>query len=317
MTTDAPVYTPAQERVIATIGKDPSPASAPVPPDLADELRADLEAALLPFHDVLPDGKSYENRFFLNKQALTDVHSCEAYFVDGRGDFEWNLANSRGTIVHKAIEVSIHTRGTINPTDLVEESISRLSNDANKSIADFLVTLDEFSRAELIGDCSSLLTRFLEGFPPIKKQWYPQVESALTLNLAKGRVRVSGKIDLALGRPPDKVIIDLKTGSAFGAHRDDLRLYALIDLLTVGTAPRKVASFYIDSAEIHPEDITEGTLRSAAKRLEVGLVRAIQLRLTTTEAVRRPGSNCRWCTLLDTCEAGQAHQAQREEDEGW
>lgn len=317
MTADDPVYTPAQERVIATIGKDPSPTSAPLPPGLADELRADLEAALVPFHDVLPDGKSYENRFFLNKQALTDVHSCEAYFVDGRGDFEWNLANSRGTIVHKAIEVSIHTRGTINPTDLVEESISRLSNDANKSIADFLVTLDEFGRAELIGDCSSLLTRFLEGFPPVKKQWYPQVESSLTLNLAKGRVRVSGKIDLALGRPPDKVIIDLKTGSAFGAHRDDLRLYALIDLLTVGTAPRKVASFYIDSAEIHPEDITEGTLRSAAKRLEAGLVRAIQLRLTTTDAVRRPGSNCRWCTLLDTCEAGQAYQAQREEDEGW
>ncbi len=313
---DDPVYTPAQERVIAAIGKDPNPHSSPLPTDLADELRADLEAALAPFHDVLPDGKSYENRFFINKQALTDVHSCEAYYVDGRGDFEWNLANSRGTIVHKAIEVSIHTRGTINPTDLIEESISRLSNDANKSIADFLVTLDEFSRAELIGDCASLLTRYLEGFPAIKRQWYPQVESALTVNLAKGRVRVSGKVDLALGRPPDKVILDLKTGSAFGAHRDDLRLYALLDLLSIGQPPRKVASFYIDSAEIHPEDITEGALRSAAKRLEVGLVRAIQLKITKAEAIRRPGSNCRWCVHLDTCQPGQAYMAQREE-EGW
>jgi hypothetical protein len=312
-----PVYTPAQERVIAAIGKDPAPLSAPIPADLGDELKADLEAALAPFHDVLPDGKSYENRFFLSKQSLSDVHSCEAFFVDGKGEFEWNLANSRGTIVHKAIEVSIHTRGTINPTDLVEESISRLSNEANKSIADFLVTLDEFSRAELVGDCSSLLTRFLEGFPPIKKQWYPQVESSLTVNLAKGRVRVSGKIDLALGRPPDKVILDLKTGSTFGAHRDDLRLYALIDLLSIGQAPRKVASYYIDSAEIHPEDITEGTLRSAAKRLEAGLLRAIELKLKKAEPVRRPGSNCRWCTLLLSCESGQAYQAQREEDEGW
>lgn len=314
---DDPVYTPAQERVIATIGKDPAPSAHPIPTDLADEIRSDLEAALAPFHDVLPDGKSYENRFFMNKQAVTDVHSCEAYFVDGRGEFEWNLANSRGTIVHKAIEVSINTRGTVNPTDLVEESISRLSNDDNKSIADFLVTLDEFDRAELVGDCSSLLTRFLEGFPGIKRQWYPQVESALTLNLAKGRIRVSGKVDLALGRPPDKVIIDLKTGSAFGAHRDDLRLYALIDLLTIGHPPRKVASFYIDSAEIHPEDITEGTLRSAAKRLESGLVRAIELRLTGAPAERRAGSNCRWCVHLDSCEAGQAYMTQREEDEGW
>ena len=314
---DDTVYTPAQERVIATIGQDPAPQGAPLPSDLADELKADLEAALVPFHDLLPDGKSYENRFFISKQALTDVHSCEAYFLDGKGDFEWNLANSRGTIVHKAIEVSIHTRGTINPTDLVEESISRLANDANKSIADFLVTLDEFSRAELVGDCSSLLPRFLEGFPSIKKQWYPQVESALTVNLAKGRVRVSGKVDLALGRPPDKVIIDLKTGSAFGAHRDDLRLYALLDLLTIGQAPRKVASFYIDSAEIHPEDITKGTLRSAAKRLESGLVRAIELKLQKAVAERRPGSNCRWCVHLDTCDAGQAYMTQRDEEEGW
>ncbi|MEY3055294.1 MAG: hypothetical protein RL550_1817, partial [Actinomycetota bacterium] len=32
------MYTPAQERVIATIGKDPAPHGAPLPSDLADEL---------------------------------------------------------------------------------------------------------------------------------------------------------------------------------------------------------------------------------------------------------------------------------------
>ena len=310
-----PVYTAAQQKVIDVIGKTgPAPA---IPTGLAAELRAEIDAAIAPFTDLLPDGKSWENRFFLNKQSLTDVHSCEAYYLGGKADFEWNSANSRGTIVHKAIEVSINIRGGVAPTDLVEESISRLSNDPNKNIGEFLVTLDEYGRAELIGECSSLFTRFLEGFPPIKRTWSPQTESAIGIDLVDKRVRIGGKVDLSLGRPPDKVIIDLKTGAQFGAHRDDLRLYALIDLLTVGNAPRKVASFYIDSVSIEAEDITEGTLRAAARRLADGLTKALEIKFAGRAPEVRAGSNCRWCTLVSECQAGQQYLAQREADEGW
>ncbi|MFM8650528.1 MAG: PD-(D/E)XK nuclease family protein [Actinomycetota bacterium] len=310
-----PVYTAAQQKVIDVIGKTgPAPA---IPTGLAAELRAEIDAAIAPFTDLLPDGKSWENRFFLNKQSLTDVHSCEAYYLGGKADFEWNSANSRGTIVHKAIEVSINIRGGVAPTDLVEESISRLSNDPNKNIGEFLVTLDEYGRAELIGECSSLFTRFLEGFPPIKRAWSPQTESAIGIDLVDKRVRIGGKVDLSLGRPPDKVIIDLKTGAQFGAHRDDLRLYALIDLLTVGNAPRKVASFYIDSVSIEAEDITEGTLRAAARRLADGLTKALEIKYAGRAPEVRAGSNCRWCTLVSECQAGQQNLARREADEGW
>ena len=310
-----PAYTAAQQKVIEVIGKS---GAAPVIPDgLSAELKAEIEAAIEPFVDLLPDGKSWENRFFLNKQSLTDVHGCEAYYLGGKADFEWNSANSRGTIVHKAIEVSINIRGGVFPADLVEESISRLSNDPNKNIGEFLVTLDEYSRAELIGECSSLFTRFLEGFPPIKRAWSPQTESSIGVDLFSKRVRIGGKVDLSLGRPPDKVIIDLKTGAQFGAHRDDLRLYALLDLLTVGAAPRKVASFYIDSASIEAEDITEGTLRAAARRLADGLTKALEVKYAGRAPEVRAGNNCRWCTLVTECEAGQQYLAQREADEGW
>lgn len=308
-------YNPAQQRVIDLLGRtDERPV---VDPDLASSIRSDLEAAIAPFHGVLPDGKSYEHRFFLNKQALTNVHSCEAYYLDGSGEFEWNLANCRGTVVHKAIEVSINLRHPMPPTDLIEEAIERLSNESAKSISLFLATLDEFSRAELIGDCSALFTRFTECFPPIKRSWIPSVETPVALNLANGRIRVSGKVDLALGRPPDKVIIDLKTGRAAAAHYDDLRLYALIDFLAIGMAPRKVASYYLDSAEIHHEDIAEGTLLSAARRLQDGLVRAIELKYAHSPAARRPSGICNWCTLNTDCDVGTAYLEQRKEDEGW
>ena len=308
-------YNPAQQRVIDLLGR--ADGHIDIDPLLADSLRSDLEKAISPFADVLPDGKSYETRLFFNKQALTNVHSCEAYFLEGSGDFVWNLANCRGTVVHKAIEVSINLRHPMPPTDLVEEAIERLGNDANKSVGLFLTTLDEFSRAELIGDCSALFTRFTECFPPIKRTWIPAVETPVALNLANGRIRVSGKVDLALGRPPHKVIIDLKTGRASASHYDDLRLYALIDFLAIGMAPRKVASYYLDSAEIHHEDISEGTLLSAARRLQDGLVRAIELKYSGATPERRPSGICNWCSLNNECEAGIAYLEHRREEEGW
>jgi hypothetical protein len=308
-------YNPAQQRVIDLLGRtDERPH---LPDGLADELRADIENALKPFHPVLPDGKSYETRFTLNKRGLGDVHSCEKYFVDGIGPFEWNTANAKGTIVHKAVEVSINLRQPMPPADLVEEAVSRLANDSSKTISDFLVTLDEYGRAELIGMCTATYTRFTENFPPIKRTWIPQVESSIALSLAGGRVRVSGKLDIALGRPPDKVILDIKTGGRDFSHSDDLRLYALIDLLSIGHPPRKVASYYIEDSVIDQEDINEASLRSAARRLRDGLVRAIELKIGKVEPVLRPGNRCRWCLHNNDCQAGLDFMAELAERDGW
>lgn len=309
------VYTPAQQRVIDLLGR--SDERPQLPDGLADELRAELEDALKPFIAVLPDGRSYETRFNLNKRGLSDVLSCEKYFVDGMGPFEWNTANARGTIVHKAVEVSVNLRHPTPPADLIDEAIERLANETTKTISDFLTTLDEFGRAELVGVCTAQFTRFTENFPPIKRAWVPQVESTIALSLAGGRVRVSGKLDIALGRPPDKVIIDLKTGGRDLSHTDDLRLYALIDLLSIGAAPRKVASYYLEDSVIDQEDVTEAALRATTRRLRDGLVRAIELKINGSEPVLRPGGKCRWCLHNTECQAGLQYLAEVAEREGW
>ena len=309
------VYTPAQQRVIDLLGR--SDERPQLPDGLADELRAELEDALKPFIAVLPDGRSYETRFNLNKRGLSDVLSCEKYFVDGMGPFEWTAAIAKGTIVHKAVEVSVNLRHPTPPADLIEEAIERLANETTKTISDFLTTLDEFGRAELVGICTAQFTRFTENFPPIKRAWVPQVESTIALSLAGGRVRVSGKLDIALGRPPDKVIIDLKTGGRDLSHTDDLRLYALIDLLSIGAAPRKVASYYLEDSVIDQEDVTEAALRATTRRLRDGLVRAIELKINGSEPVLRPGGKCRWCLHNTECQAGLQYLAEVAEREGW
>ena len=113
------------------------------------------------------------------------------------------------------------------------------------------------------------------------------------------------------GRESRKVIIDLKTGRVSQRHREDLRFYALVETLVRDVPPRKLATFYLDSAQPIVEDVTEGVLRTALRRTLDGIHRLIQLqvegeagcqearRLVPLVPVpprmqRRPGIPARW-----------------------
>ena len=301
---------PAQQRVIALLGKGADHERAPVPEGLGAELKAELDEVLTPAAHVIPDDRP----LFVSKHALTGVHQCEAHHLAGDGDFEWSPPTARGTVAHKAIELGVHVPGQPIPTDLVDEAIARLM-DSTAPIARYLDTLNQYDRAELRSLAVNHVARFFECFPPLKASWIPRTESRVAVDLAAGRVRLSGKVDLTLGRPGDKVIIDLKTGWPNPTHREDLRFYALLDVLTLGVAPRKVASYYLDAAEAQPEDVTEGTLVAAARRTAAGVLRLIELHHEQAEPARRPGPSCRWCPLSTDCAPGRAYLDERDADD--
>ena len=75
------------------------------------------------------------------------------------------------------------------------------------------------------------------------------------------------------------MIIDLKTGRVSQRHREDLRFYALVETLVRDVPPRKLATFYLDSAQPIVEDVTEGVLRTALRRTLDGIHRLIQLQV--------------------------------------
>lgn len=295
---------PAQQRVIDLLGKTDGP--RPVPPeDLGEELRAELDEAFAAAAAAIP----HDRPLFVSKHVLTGVHQCEAHHLAGDGDFEWSPATARGTVAHKAIELGVHVVGLPVPADLVDEAIARLI-DSTAPVARYLEALGQYDRAELRSLAVNHVSRFFECFPPLKSTWVPRTESRVAKDFAQGRVRLSGKVDLTLGRGADKVIIDLKTGWPNPAHREDLRFYALLETLTLGVAPRKVASYYLDSAEAHPEDVTEGTLVAAARRTAAGVLRLIELQYEHAEPSRRPGPSCRWCPLSEDCEPGRHYLAE-------
>ncbi len=311
---------PAQQDVLAQLGanRDERPRFDAV---LRHELRRALDDGLAPLLDLLDQrpGEKPGDNMFISKHKLGRVMGCERRFVaEETEEFAWSVPIARGTVAHKAIELSIHWRREPDPLVLVDESISRLSEGID-GLGDWLQSCTEVERAELRAEANDRVVKFLECFPPLKTAWRPVTESRLRLEL-HDRFVLSGKVDLALGQAEGdlagKVLIDLKTGGFSPQHLDDLRFYALIEAIRLGTPPRRLATYYLDQGRFLPEDVTENLLFATVARINDGVARMLDLATERRTPSIVPSTACRWCPVLDDCDEGQRH-LRDDEDDSW
>ena len=294
---------PAQQEVVEQIGarRESWPE---FPAELRYELRGELEKGVADHADLLGDKATV----WANKHAISSVHGCEKKYLADREFPGWSVPLARGTVVHKAIELSINWQGVAIPADLVDESMASLEF-GEQNISEFIGRLSGADRAQLRSDAVDLVTKFDECWPQLKKQWRPVTESKVRLELFGGKVVLQGKIDLTLGRAEGlragKVLVDLKSGKFQPGHMHDLRYYALIEAVRIGIPPRRIASYYLDQGRFHPEDVTEDMLFSAAQRAIDGVNRIIELELDPSIPRVAPSPVCRWCKVLDSCNEGQ------------
>jgi hypothetical protein len=298
----AEALNPAQREVITLLGarRDERPQ---FDADLRLHLRDQLESQLGPILADLPA----DNPVFVSKRRLALVHGCEARFVD-ESDFAWSVPLARGIVAHKAIETSVHWRRELLPMTLVDEALARLE-EGSDDFARWLQALREIERAELRAEANDRLTKFLECWPPLKPQWRPVLESRIRCDLFNERLTLLGKVDLQLGRSEGttagKVLVDFKTGHMSPMHIEDLRFYALIEALRVGTPPMRVATYYLDQGRFAVEAITVAHLESTVARVVAGVDKMVALQSGARPPRKVTGPVCRWCSLLMTCTEGQ------------
>ncbi|MDQ1446485.1 MAG: hypothetical protein QOI20_2949 [Acidimicrobiaceae bacterium] len=308
-TVTATTLTPTQQRALDELmakGQD----RPEFPVDLAPRLRDRLEEGLADVADRLGDGE-----LVVTKRDLAQVHQCERLFMAGLGTFEWSPMAARGSVVHKALEISMGIGAVeLPPGDLVDLAIDRLA-EAERGVAEFLAHADPVEQAELRIAATDMVSKFVDEFPPLKTRWRPRVESSLSAHLCEGRVLLRGKVDLALGQPVGTtarvLIVDFKTGRPVSAHTDDLRFYALLETLRVGVPPFRVASWYLDSGQSHPEDVTEELLLAAARRVVDGVRTLVELRVEKRSATWRPCSSCGFCPDRGQCDGALAWEELR------
>jgi hypothetical protein len=306
---------PAQQEVLDLLGAAPV-ARPEFDAGLRHELRAELEAGLAPVLGLVPAGES----LWLGKRALATVHGCEGrYLAEHARPFAWSPATARGAVAHKAIELGVHWSGEATALDLVDEAVARLI-ESGDGCGDWLSTCSPTERAEVRAEANERVATFQECFPPLKPEWTPVTESRIRAELSGGRVVLPGKVDLSLGRArgttAGKVLLDLKTGGFSPRHLDDLRLYALIETLRLGTPPRLLAGYYLDEGRVHPEVVTEGLLAAAVRRTVDGAARIAALLHGGDAPELRPGPSCRWCPAIDDCDPGRAHLGELADDTG-
>ena len=72
-----------------------------------------------------------------------------------------------------------------------------------------------------------------------------------------------------------------------------------------------MASYYLDTATFHAEDVTVEMLAVAVRRTVDGAVKMARLLEKDVPAAISPGPTCTWCTLRETCEGPARYQASR------
>lgn len=303
---------PLQQAIIDSLGVPID--WEPLPPSIISAVEDQLTEALASL-----EGKfSAEKPLRINKHHIATVHGCEKYHVLNRdAPFSWNINTVRGTIAHKGIELLLNWRGPIVPAEIVDAAIISVADNPRQSASGFINTLSENEYAELRGQVLGAVTNFIECFPPIRPQWRPMVEYSASYSLFDNSVVFSSRMDLVLGGPGKKVLIDLKTGRLTPTHRDDLRFYALVETLRSRQAPRQLGSYSLDSARLDEEDVTEGLLQAAVRRTAAGTLLIAELALKEREPELRAGAQCRWCPINEECETGARflRQINGEEDE--
>ena len=249
-----------------------------------------------------------DDPLWISKHALTTVHGCERHHVEqAKESFSWNVNTVKGTIVHKAVELYLNWPGSVTPAELVDEAVTAIAQNPRERASDFLDQLPAADMAQLRGAVLAAVTNYVDTFPPLKKQWRPLVEYPAYYSLFSDSVVFSTRMDLVIGAPGRRVIIDLKTGRLTSTHRDDLRFYALVETLKSRQVPRLVASFSLDASRLDEEQVSEDILQAAVRRTARGAIAIAQLRSGEREPTVRPGPQCRWCPVSADCAEGSAH----------
>lgn len=289
---------PAQQKVIDLLGV-PQHERPKFDRDLGNRLHTELEECLKPLAETIDSIESSRGNLYFNKHRLGRVLECEhCYMIEQSKPFRWSPALARGTVSHKAIELTVNWPRKPDPLDLVDEAIARLA-DSNQSIGEYLRSCPDVERAELVAEANQLVVKFLESFPPLKRAWTPVTESSLRATLLGDRIVLNGKPDLILGRTEgnvaSKVIIDFKSGGSFPTHIEDLRFYALLDTLRLGIPPRMLATYYLDSGDLHPEPMTVDLLFHTTNRVVAGVTRYVEIVSAQRDPVTAPPGTCYSC----------------------
>jgi PD-(D/E)XK nuclease superfamily len=272
-------------------------------PTMSQRLRDRLDEALVSHIPPDPDRAP----IVVTKDRLTQVLTCEAHHVASQfGERRPSQAMACGALIDSLFRQLVAT-GRID--DPMADGLAALSvDDHQQALVDWIEALPPPQRSELTLEVERQATGLVDRWPALSPGWLPRTQESIKASLGGGRVLLSARVDLAIGRPAvhhaSVGIVELKSGKRRAEHRADLHFYALIEALRSPAPPFMVATYYSRTGELDVEPVGEDLLVAAARRTIAG-VEALHRLATGGEAQRTPNPLCGWCDALPTCGPGQ------------
>lgn len=274
---------------------------------LLDELREDLENAALSAR-LRVDGCGRSEALLplrLPKSRLADLDSCERRAV-ASADREVAVELSGPMLAGMALDLFVaHWLYVGRSLEPVADLIAMLEASGEDQAREFLGKLDPLDAASLVEPVAAAA----EAWADVDPRWRPRTESRVVLSLAAGAVICAGRLDVMLGGPGTSlpgVIVETKSGVVTAAHAQEVYLYALLVALRDGEAPAVVARWY-PGADPAGVLVTEGVLRSSARRLQDALVRWADLSTGEVPA-ETAGRWCDWCPEIEACPSAKGQR---------
>jgi hypothetical protein len=278
---------------------------------LVEDLRAKLETGL-----AGPMRAWTESSMWLSKGQLFSALQCEGGLLAQREHrtetTTLHPATAAGTVAHRAIQI-VHTHPGRHVEEVVRLAVAGSRSD--ERFEEFWTGADVATQSDVLMQATSRVMGYLDAWPPMHASWSPRFEEPIQAKI--GRVTLSGRVDLLLGRPradgrQTMMVVDWKSGGIRDEeHMDEAAFYALLATLRFGVPPFRSTIYSLASGAWTEPDIDADVLHRAADRVIEG-VEAIVAALAATRAPRlTAGRWCSFCPAKDTCPAAAEFAAQQ------
>jgi hypothetical protein len=286
-------------------------------PELRRELREGLERGIRcqspggPAGGTDVDASTLSAPVLVTKDRLTGVLACEAHHVAGGfGERPPTLAMACGALMDVLFRQLITVGGIDDP--LVDGLAALQVDDRQRDLASWIERLPGADRIELRTELERQVEGLHRRWPRLEPAWLPRTQEAMRVGLAGGAVRLSARVDLAIGTPPEDeasvALVEIKAGARRLEHRADLHFYALVEALRSIAPPFVVATYYTRTGELDVDPVTEELLVAAARRTAAG-TSALWNLARGAEPRRTPSYLCGRCVQLPECEPGRTRLA--------
>lgn len=291
--------TPAQR---ANLGALRSGGRLPEFGAVGEDLAEQLEAALGPLGERWRAATGRDT-WTITKTAVT--MGCERRHVAQEAEsFAWSIEKALGTIAGAMFGLWMFAPHEPDGV-LWAQAVDQMRRD-QRSLGGWLEGLSAGEYVEMRQRACSWHRQVVETFPPIPSGWVPAVEVSYRVPLDGGNVALRGRADVQIGRDQGagagSVIIDVKS-HAHSSQLGEVRFYAVLRAMKVGTPPRKVGVFGLDDGRLLVEDVSEGQLWATAATVVDRATRLVELAEGRPAGVV-PSGLCAWCPALVGCGEG-------------